>query len=463
MTKISILPAALLCSLLFWVEPASSVAQEIEIQRLNLADNASSICPVLRDSTLYFASNRKWSIGKTYVDQRGQHPYQIYSVPIKNRQPDGRPKPIYSNGRQGYNMLSVSFGTEGQAYISQNDMSTSALRGAPLEIRVYPDENSESVKLQGLPEKCSNGMPAIAPDGSFLVFASDALGGEGRVDLYYCPRSSFGWGEPVNMGAEVNTPGIETAPFIHPSGKIFFSSDGRDDSQGLSIYYTYRAEDGSFATPQKFDEEVSSMRDDYGLWYSDDEKWGYLTSNRDGRDNIYYFHRTFPTFDHADSLQNLQLCYTLYEASAENYDTTEFTCKWAFGDGQFATGLEVEHCYDGVGTYDIELSVLDKTSGEEMFSLAQYQLDIQKPEQVGILYPKHIKAGEPVTFIANTDGLPDFRPREFYWDMGNGDKVKGQSATTVFNKKGTYRVQCGTIDARNDNDRRASWTLVTVE
>lgn len=463
MTNKLFILVALLSAILFGAAPIHATAQEFVIERLDLADNASSICPVLRDSTLYFACNRKWSLGKTYVDQRGQHPYQLYKVAVKNRRPDGRPRPVYTNGRKGYNMLSVSFGTEDQAYVSQNDMSATALRGAPLEICVYPDENTAPVKLQGLPEKCSNGMAAIAPDGSFMVFASDALGGEGRVDLYYCRKTSFGWSEPVNMGSEVNSPGIETAPFIHPTGKIFFSSNGRDDSQGLTLYYTYRAEDGTFATPQKFDDELSSMRDDYGLWYSDDEKWGYLTSNREGRDNIYYFRRTFPTFAQADSLESMELCYTLYEASAENYDTTEFVCKWSFGDGDTAIGLEVEHCYPGVGTYDIELSVLDKTSGEEMFALAQYQLDIRKPEQVGLLIPKHIKAGEPVTFVANTEGLPEFRPREFYWDMGNGDKVKGQSATTVFSKRGRYRVQCGTIDARNENERRATWTYVNVE
>ena len=51
--------------------------------------------------------------------------------------------------------------------------------------------------------------------------------------------------------------------------------------------------DGTFAKPQKLDDEINGIRDDYGLFYSDDETWGYFTSNRDGKDEIYYFRRTF--------------------------------------------------------------------------------------------------------------------------------------------------------------------------
>lgn len=455
--------AAMLSSMLLSSAFTTSFAQDIEIERISPAGKASAICPIVLDSTLYFASNQKYSLGKTYFDQRGQHLFQIFGVKLKNRRPSGRLRPFFGGGRNGFNMVSVTFDPQNVAYVSQNDMETVGLRGAPMDIQIYQDANSEPMKMTGLPEKCSNGMASISPDGSLLVFASDAIGGEGRVDLYYCTRTSFGWSDPVNMGPKVNTPGIETAPYVHSSGKIFFSSNGRDDSQGLDIYYTFRADDGSFTEPQKFDDALNSMRDDYGVWYSDDEKWGFLTSNRQGTDDIYYFHRTFPTFENADSLETVTFCYTLYEASAENYDTTEFVCKWAFGDGQSAIGLEVDHCFADFGTYDIELSILDKTSGEEMFSLAQYQLEITKPQQVGITVPKRIKAGEPVTFKADTEGLPDFRPRQFYWDFGNGDKVKGQNATTVFNKRGTYKIQCGTIDARNENERRATWTTVIVE
>ncbi len=442
---------------------SSAVAQDIAIEPLDLTSDAQAIYPVLRDSTLYFASDQRWDIGKTYFNQRGGYLYKIYRVGIKNRKPNGSARPYFTKAGEGTNMFCLTFDPNGTPYVTENDMSKSAMRGAPMVITHYDGREASKGHTVDTPEGASSGMASISEDGKLMIFASDARGGEGRADLYYCELTRSGWTEPKNLGPVVNTPGTETAPFIHPSGKIFFASDGREDSRGLDIYYTLRNADGSFAKPQKLDDGINSRRDDYGIYYSDDETWGYVTSNRDGKDKIYYFQRTFPTFEDKEELQHMNLCYDLYEASAENYDTTSFQCRWNFGDGASAIGVEVSHCYAGEGTYTIDLSVLDKTSGEEMFSLAQYELEISKPEQVEIVIPEKIRAGEAATFSANTDGLKGFRPREFYWTMGNGDQIKGKSVTTIFSKPGTYRVECGTIDARKTGERHCTWTEVTVE
>ena len=440
-----------------------AVAQDVVVEPLRVVGDAQAIYPVLRDSVLYFASDQKWNLGKTYFNQRDQFLYKLYRVKVKNRMPSGSPRPFLSKAEDGTNMFSLSFDPDGAAYVTENDMSHSLLRGAPMQIRRYSSTSDDKGRVVDTPADASSGLASISPDGRLMVFASDARGGEGRADLYYCQMTFAGWSEPKNLGPVVNTPGNETAPYIHSSGKIFFASDGRDDSQGLDIYYTLMSADGTFAKPQKLDDEINGIRDDYGLFYSDDETWGYFTSNRDGKDEIYYFLRTFPDFPESEELKTVDLCYTLYEASAENYDTTTFQCRWSFGDGTSAIGLEVSHCYADLGTYNIELSVLDKTSGEEMFSLAQYVLELAKPEQVEIVVPDEILAGESAVFSANTDGLTDFRPFNFYWSMGNGDQIKGSQVTTIFPKPGVYRVQCGTIDARNPNVKRCTWVDVTVK
>lgn len=442
---------------------APAKAQDVAVEPLNVIHGAQAIYPVLRDSVLYFASDEKWDLGKTYFNQRDQYLYKIYSVKIKNRRPSGSAKPYFAKAGKGTNMFCLSFDPNGAAYVTENDMSQSLLRGAPMRICKYAKASDEKGSPVDTPRGANSGMASVSQDGQLMVYSSDVRGGEGRADLYYCTWSISGWSEPKSLGPVVNTPGNETAPYIHTSGKIFFASDGRDDSQGLDIYYTLMNPDGTFSEPQKADDGVNGQRDDYGIFLSDDETWGYFTSNRDGKDGLYYFRRTFPTFPEAEELQKVELCYTLYEASAENYDTTSFQCKWSFGDGSSAIGVEVGHCYEGLGTYNIELSVLDKTSGEEMFSLAQYELDLAKPDQVEIICPEEIKAGQTVVFSANTDGIPDFRPFNFYWDMGNGDRIKGQKVSTVFASPGVYRVQCGTIDARSEYKKRCTWVNVTVK
>lgn len=443
----------------------AAVAQDVVVEKLDLGSGSQAIYPTLRDSVLYFASDKKWDVvGKTFFNQRNQFLYRIYRVKVKDRKPHGAVRPYFSKAGEGTNMFTISFNPDGAAYVTENNMDATGLRGAPMEIKMYASPDDENGHKIDSHEGASSGMCSISEDGRLMVFASDARGGEGRADLYYCTFSLAGWSEPKSLGPVVNTPGTETSPYIHPSGKIFFASDGRDDSQGLDIYYTLMSEDGTFSEPQKLDDGINSTRDDYGLFYSEDEKWGYVTSNRKkGEDAIYYFHRTFPTFENAVEMEPVEMCYELYEASAENYDTTTFQCRWNFGDGESAIGIEVSHCYKELGTYNIELSVLDKTSGEEMFSLAQYELEIARPDQIFISVPEHIKAGKTVTFEADGTPLTDFYPSEFYWTISNGDKIKGTKISTIFPTPGTYRVECGTIDARNKVDTRATWVEVTVE
>ncbi len=426
--------------------------------------NANAIYPVVVDSTLFFSSDQKWDLTKTYFDQRGKHLYQLFKIELRERKPSGTPTPYFGRANRPYNQYAICFDPDGGAYVSQNNMNASVVRGAPVSIFEYASDadNAEGTRLSNMPSKASCGMASVSMDGKMMIFASDMRGGEGRTDLYFCTKTpSGGWTEPQNMGAVINTPGIETSPYFHTSGKIFFASDGREDSQGLDLFYTYKTADG-FAEPVKFDDEINGMRDDYGLYYSQDEKWGFVTSNRDGTDKIYYFERTFPTFEECEETQAPELCYTLYEASAESYDTTEYQIIWRTSDGGLQTGVEVDHCFPKVGNYQIELSVLDKTTGEEMFSLAEFELEIEWPNQLRIVEPEVIKVGQPATFVVDAEPFKDFPPLDFYWDMGNGDQIKGTQATTTFEAPGKYKVKCGTIDARTRVDKRCTWKEIIV-
>jgi Tol biopolymer transport system component len=60
------------------------------------------------------------------------------------------------------------------------------------------------------------GMPNIAPDGSYLLFSRS-------YDLYISYREEdAGWTDPVNLGKPINSPSIEICPMISPDGKYMF-------------------------------------------------------------------------------------------------------------------------------------------------------------------------------------------------------------------------------------------------
>ena len=65
------------------------------------------------------------------------------------------------------------------------------------------------------------------PDGRHFYFASDGHPGMGGMDLFCCTLEDDGtWGEPVNLGYPINTPGDETGLIVSPDGRTaIFSTD----------------------------------------------------------------------------------------------------------------------------------------------------------------------------------------------------------------------------------------------
>ncbi len=85
--------------------------------------------------------------------------------------------------------------------------------------------------------------PAVAPDGSYMVFYSagrpENLSPEGMGDLFISFRQSDGsWGEPQHLDEPINSAGEENWPRFSPDGKyIFFSSTRRNSVGSIDIYW----------------------------------------------------------------------------------------------------------------------------------------------------------------------------------------------------------------------------------
>jgi hypothetical protein len=92
-----------------------------------------------------------------------------------------------------------------------------------------------------------DGEMHIAAGYREIFFASRRAGGQGGFDLWVAPSTADGWGEPENLGAEVNTAGDENRPFVSYDGnELWFDSSSRKGTPGPSTFRCLRQADGTW-------------------------------------------------------------------------------------------------------------------------------------------------------------------------------------------------------------------------
>ncbi|MTI40672.1 OmpA family protein [Fulvivirga lutimaris] len=124
---------------------------------------------------------------------------------------------------------------------------------------------------------------SITPDGKTMYFASNRPGGYGGLDIYQIKKLESGdWGDPVNLGPEVNSKYNEDAPFIHPDQwTLFFTSDGHNTIGGRDIFVT-RLFNDEWTKPENMGYPINTTADDNYFTLTADGRKGYFSSNRKG-------------------------------------------------------------------------------------------------------------------------------------------------------------------------------------
>jgi peptidoglycan-associated lipoprotein len=136
------------------------------------------------------------------------------------------------------------------------------------------------------------GHPALSPDGTSMIFASNNPSGKGGHDLWLTTyvKKSRTWSDPVNLGDQINTMGNEEYPYFYDDTTLYFASSGLPGLGGLDIFVTTGA-GTTWSKPVHLRETINSGGDDFGITFDDTKKKGFFTSNRVGsrRDDIYSF------------------------------------------------------------------------------------------------------------------------------------------------------------------------------
>jgi outer membrane protein OmpA-like peptidoglycan-associated protein len=139
-------------------------------------------------------------------------------------------------------------------------------------------------------------QPSISSDNKTLYFTRvmDPFGGD--MDIYKSERQPNGsWGDPINLGAPINTPGDEKSPFMHSdSYTLYFSSTGHIGLGGYDIFYSKMDDKtGIFQKPTNIGYPINTEKDEHGFVVSkngDKAYYGAAEGEGNNKDlNIYSF------------------------------------------------------------------------------------------------------------------------------------------------------------------------------
>lgn len=132
----------------------------------------------------------------------------------------------------------------------------------------------------------TEGTMCISPNGLELYFNCNRPGGSGEHDLWVTTRATTQdeWGEPVNLGATVNSAYADWAPGMSADGlELYFTSGRPGGSGGEDIWVTTRATtEDDWGPPENLGPTVNSSANDVGARMSADGLSIFFTSNRPG-------------------------------------------------------------------------------------------------------------------------------------------------------------------------------------
>ena len=359
---------------------------------------------------IVFASSRESSTGSGEDPITGQRYMDLFTAEQDKKDNWSTPEPLNSTINTEYNEGTVTFDKKYRSIyftrcISDDDNSYACdvYRSSSMGNKYGPSEVVELINRDD-DDSSQVGHPCFTVDNDFLMFVSDMDGGFGGKDIWYVAYDDKEdtFGEPVNMGPNVNSAGDEMFPAMRYDGALYYASSTLGKMGGLDIVRALPAEGTmQFEKAEPMPYPINSSGDDFSMIFKDDEDAGIFTSSRPGgkgKDDLYSFRLPEMEFcyqgDVFDSYTGNPLGATV-TINGSNGDSFTVT---ADGDGTFAlcdkeiknnTTYDVEVKYEGyivTGDRFSTIGLSNSTTMTREFPMKEVVLDVEYDMPL-VLYP----------------------------------------------------------------------------
>ena len=250
---------------------------------------------------VYFSSSRSGSKGENTSAVTGHGFTDIYSVIRDRKGKWSEPAPIDA----GKDAMVNTNDDEGASAVTQKGTVMFYTRckvekNRSMGCKIYQAARRGIAFGEGVQitfpgsDTASYGHPAIDMKELTLYFAANLPGGYGGNDIWMMKRAkkTKPFGDPINLGPEINTPGNELYPTIRTNGDLYFSSDYIVGMGGLDIFKAVLDKSSGKYKVSNLKSPINSAADDFGIIFKGNKEQGFFTSSRPGgkgAEDIYQF------------------------------------------------------------------------------------------------------------------------------------------------------------------------------
>lgn len=256
------------------------------IQPLNTKyDDFSAVYSRKGYKEIQFTSSRDGSTGGGSDGWTGQSFSDVYEAKQdKNGKwstPTALLEPVNTKYNDGTTTLNSKYST---MFFTRCAADKNKIKGCQIYTTKKKGNNwDEPVLVPFAADSFTVGHPWIDEGETTLFFASDMPGGFGGRDIWFSKydKKKKSWGDPINLGPQVNTPQDELYPTLRNDSTLYFSSNGHVGMGGLDLFEAKNV-GGKWVNVSNLKYPLNSNGDDFSIIFQGKSEKGLFTSTRDG-------------------------------------------------------------------------------------------------------------------------------------------------------------------------------------
>jgi len=246
-----------------------------------------------------------------------------------------------------------------------------------------------------------------------------------------------------------------SAAILDKEETVTFNASGSYDPDGIIVSYSWDFGDGTTATGIT----VSHA-------YSDDGSYSVTltVTDNDGATDTAHATKTVrnrpPVASFTETAETVDTNENISFDASESYDPDGIivSYSWDFGDGNTATGVEVDHAYEDDGVYTVTLTVIDDDDATGSATATKNVLN-RPPIASFTENATIVSKDEAIHFDASESHDPDGTIVNYLWDFGDGNTTTGVTSDHAYSEDGNYTV---TLNVTDDDGASASLVAAKI-